>query len=154
MSRKKACSVHYLARIPAHNCLAHCLTKSTAKADNLIEAVKTVRLLEVDIHPNFRTLMEHKALLSTGCRTFMRTREKDVFFLSALKISFAPTPRERSVHVIDVSDNSHAAKIVCTCRFTNILLSNDSVIFGEDIVFVFGSYDHSVSVSPFFLQAL
>ena len=36
------------------------LTKSSAKADTLITAVKTMRLLEVDVHPNFRTLMEHK----------------------------------------------------------------------------------------------
>ena len=35
-------------------------------------------LLEADIHTNFRTLMEHKAFLSTLCKTFMHTKEKDV----------------------------------------------------------------------------
>ena len=32
-----------------------------AMVDNLITAVKTGRLLDADIHPDFRTLMEHKA---------------------------------------------------------------------------------------------
>ena len=78
MLRKEACSgsIHDLAHIPTQNCLADCLTESSAKADNLITAVKTGRLLDVDIHPNFRTLMEHKACLSPWCRTFMHTREK------------------------------------------------------------------------------
>ena len=82
MLRKEACSgsIHDLAQIPTQNCLADFLTNAPAKADNLITAVKTGELLDVDIHPNFRTLMEHKAFLSTWCRTFMHTREKDVFF--------------------------------------------------------------------------
>ena len=50
--------------------------KSSAKADNLITAVKTRRSLEVDFRRNFRTLMEHNAFLSTWCRTFMHVREK------------------------------------------------------------------------------
>ena len=101
MVRKEACSgsIHDLAHIPTQNCLSDCLTKASAKAENLITAVKTERLLDVDMHPNFRTLMEHKAFLSTWRITFMHTREKDVFFLSALRISLAPTPREGPFHV-------------------------------------------------------
>ena len=78
MLRKEACSesIHDLAYIQTQNCLADCLTKASAKAENLITAVKTGRLLDVDIHPNFRTIMEHKAFLSTWCGTFMHTREK------------------------------------------------------------------------------
>ena len=66
-ARTIACpeSIHDLADSPTQKCLADCLTKASAKADNLIQTVKTVRLLEVDVHPNFRTLMEHKAFLST-----------------------------------------------------------------------------------------
>ena len=47
MLRKEVCSgsIHDLAHIPTQNCLADCLTKSSAKADNLIAAVKTGRLL-------------------------------------------------------------------------------------------------------------
>ena len=65
MLRNEACSrsIHYLAHTSTQNCLADCFSKSSAKADNLITAVKTVRLLEVDVHPNFKTLMEHKGLL-------------------------------------------------------------------------------------------
>ena len=76
MLRKEACSgnIHDLAHIPTQHCLADCLSKASAKADNLISARKTVRLLDVDIHPDFRTLMEHKAL-STWCGTFMHTVE-------------------------------------------------------------------------------
>ena len=64
-------SIHDLAHIPTQNCLAHCLTKASAKADNLITAVETGKFLDVDIHPDFRTLKEHNAFLSTWCRTFM-----------------------------------------------------------------------------------
>ena len=64
---KEAClgSIHDHAPISTQNCLADNLTKSSAKVNNLITAVKTVRLLEVGIHSNFRTLMEHKTFLST-----------------------------------------------------------------------------------------
>ena len=55
MLRKEACSgiIRDLAHIPTQNCLTDCLTKASAKADNLITAVKTGKFLDVDIHPNF-----------------------------------------------------------------------------------------------------
>ena len=118
MLRKEACSgsIHDLAYIPTQNCLADCLTKASAKAENLITAVKTGRLLDVDIHPNFRTIMEHKAFLSTWYRTFMHTSEKTVFFLNAIKISLSPVPRERPFHAMFVrasvdSESQDATKI-------------------------------------------
>ena len=94
MLRKEACSgsIHDLAHNPTKNCLADCLTNSSAKADYLITAVQTGELLDVDIHFGFRTLMEHKAFLSTWCETFLHTREKEVFLLNTLKISLAQTP--------------------------------------------------------------
>ena len=63
MLRKEACSgnIHDLAHILTQHCLADSWTKTSAKADNLITALKTRRLQDVDIHPNFTTLMEHKA---------------------------------------------------------------------------------------------
>ena len=72
------------------------------EAGNLITAVKTGRLLDVDVHPNFRTLMEHKAFLSTWCAALMHTRETEVFFSNALKISLAPTYQEGSFQVMTV----------------------------------------------------
>ena len=56
MLRKEACSgsIHDLAHIPTQNCLADCLTKASAKANNLITAVKTLRLSDVDIHPKYQ----------------------------------------------------------------------------------------------------
>ena len=52
MRRKEACSgsIHDFAHIPTPNCLSDCLTKASAKADNLITAVKTEILLDVDTH--------------------------------------------------------------------------------------------------------
>ena len=90
MWRKEACSgsIHDLAHIPTQNCLATCLTKASAKADNLITAVQTRKLLDVDIHPDFRTF------LSTWCKTFLHTREKEVFFLNTPTISLVQTPKE------------------------------------------------------------
>ena len=68
MLRKEACSgsIHDHTHIPNQNCLADCLTKASAKADNLITAVKTGKLLDVDIHPDLRTLMEHKCSCPCG----------------------------------------------------------------------------------------
>ena len=45
MLRQQACSgsIHDLAHIPTHNCLVDSLTNASAKADNLITAVKTER---------------------------------------------------------------------------------------------------------------
>ena len=80
-----------------------CLTKSSAKADNLITTVKTWRLLEVDVYPNFRTLIEHKAFLSTWSRTFMHTKDTHVFFLDASKISL--TNFTRRTIPCDVCEN-------------------------------------------------
>ena len=94
MLRKAACSgsIHDLARIPTQTCLADCLTKASAKADNLITAVKTGKLLDAAIHHVFRTRMEHKAFLST--------KEKEVFFLNTLKISLARTHQEGPFQVM------------------------------------------------------
>ena len=63
--RKEACSgsIHDLTHISTQNCLADCLTKSSAKADSLITKVRIERVLEVDVHPNFRTPMEDKAFI-------------------------------------------------------------------------------------------
>ena len=126
MLRKEACSgsIHDLAHIPTQNCLADCLTKASAKADNLITAVKTGELLEVDIHPKFRTLMEHKAFLSTWCRTFMHTREKDVFFLNVLKVSLALTPQEGPFHVMFVrNQHSQEPKEPKLCDWNHLSLN-------------------------------
>ena len=104
-------------------------------------------------------MMEQKAFISTWCTTFMHTSEKDVFFLNALKISLAPTPREGPSHVMFVR-NSHVFREsrcfennVCICRLTHLFLMDDGVTLGENIVFVLGSYDH-FSVFHLFIPAL
>ena len=78
------------------------------RADNLITAVQTGELLDVDSHSDFRTLMEHKAFLSTWCKTFLHRREKEVFFRNTLKISLAQTPQEGPFQVMFV--RTQAAK--------------------------------------------
>ena len=99
MLRKEACSrgIHDLAHIPTNNFLADCVTEASANADTLITAMKTVKLVDVDKHPDFITLMEHTAFLSTWCRTLMHTREK---FLNTLKIPLAPTSQEGPFQVM------------------------------------------------------
>ena len=54
---------------------------------------KQLGFLEVDVHPNFRNLMEHTAFLSTWCRTFILTGEKPVFFLNTWKFSLTSSTR-------------------------------------------------------------
>ena len=72
---------------------------TTARTIHLPEQIETGKLLDVDIHSDFRTPMEHKASLSTWCRTFMHTKEKEVFFLNTLKTSLAQTLQERPFQV-------------------------------------------------------
>ena len=101
----------------------------------MITAVRTVRLSDVDIHPIFKTPMEHKAFLSTWCRTFMHTWEKDVFILNALRISPAPTPREGPFHVMFVRthacilENQDATKITSALADSRIYSSWTMVSF-------------------------
>ena len=60
--RTEACSgsIDDLAHVVTTDCLADCLTKESAKADNLIKAVNTGILPNVDKHPPFRQLMKHR----------------------------------------------------------------------------------------------
>ena len=108
MSRKEACSgsINDLAHIPTQICWADCLTKASAKADKLITAVQTRKLFDVDINSDFRTLMEHKAFLSTWCKTFLHTMKKEVSFLFTLKISLARIIQEELFLSSDVCGDS------------------------------------------------
>ena len=65
MLRKEACSgaIDDLAHVRTDVCLSDCLTKASAKSHNLRLAVETSVLPDVDMHPSFRTLMQHKAFL-------------------------------------------------------------------------------------------
>ena len=56
----------------------------------------------LNIHPDFRTLMEHNAFLSTWCKTFLRARGREVFFLNTLEISLVQTPQEGPFQVMFV----------------------------------------------------
>ena len=85
MLRKEACSgsIADLSHIRTQWCLADCLTKKSANPQALIDAVRQGILKEVDAHPPFRTLVEHKAYLrswlSTVCHHVNFTL--DVFYL-------------------------------------------------------------------------
>ena len=64
--------------------------------------------------------MEHEALLSTWCRTFMHTKErKIVFFLNTLKIPLSPSPREGPFHAMFVRNQHIDERIELTCIFEN-----------------------------------
>ena len=80
MLRKEACSgsIHDLAHIRTALCLSDALTKSSAKPDELVAAVSTGILKEVDTHPNFRPLIKHRAFLMQWCHTHMPGRPKEL----------------------------------------------------------------------------
>jgi hypothetical protein len=80
MLRKEACSgsIHDLAHIRTALCLSDALTKSSAKPDELVAAVSTGTLKEVDTHPNFRPLIKHRAFLMQWCHTHMPGRPKEL----------------------------------------------------------------------------
>ena len=54
-----------LSPIASEYCLADPLTKSTAKPDQLVSSITTGKLEQVDVHPPFRSLLKHKAFLTT-----------------------------------------------------------------------------------------
>jgi hypothetical protein len=71
MLRKEACSgsIADLSHIRTHWCFADCLTKKSAYPQNLIDAVQQGVLKEVDAHPPFGSLLEHKAYLRSWLPT-------------------------------------------------------------------------------------
>ena len=85
MLRKEACSgsIADLSHIRTQWCLADCLTKKSANPQALIDAVKQGFLKEVDAHPPFRTLVEHKAYLRSWLPTVYHhvNFALDVFYL-------------------------------------------------------------------------
>ena len=68
---RKACSgsIADLSHIRTQWCLADCLTKKSANPQNLIDAVRSGTLKEVDSHPPFRSLLEHKAYVGSWLPT-------------------------------------------------------------------------------------
>ena len=93
MLRQEACSgnVSDLAHIRTQYCLADSLTKSSARPDELVRAVTTGNLPEEDVHPPFRTLMQHKALLATWVCDNMESRDV---------ISFLGVPLSQEVQLL------------------------------------------------------
>ena len=60
--RTEACSgaIDDMAHVVTQDCLADCLTKANAKPDNLLKAVNISVLPNLDKHPPFRKLMQHR----------------------------------------------------------------------------------------------
>ena len=104
MLRKEACSgsIADLSHIRTQWCLADCLTKKSANLQNLIDAVRQGVLKEVDAHPPFRSLLEHKAYLRSWLPTVCSHVDfrHDVFLLgdtlrdSRLFFEFVPAAQE------------------------------------------------------------
>ena len=67
MLRKEAASgaMDDMSHVRTEVCLSDALTKFSAKPDTLLKAVDTGVLPEVDTHPPFRTLLKHRAYLTT-----------------------------------------------------------------------------------------
>ena len=117
--RKEACSgsVHDLAHHPTQNCLADCLTKASAKADNLITAVKRGRLLDVDIHSHFRTLMEHKTFFSTWQNIYAHKGQGSFLLEQSQDLSCTNSPRTTfSGYVCGDSTDQRAKGIEYACE--------------------------------------
>ena len=85
MLRKEACSgsIDVLAHVRTEVCLNDCLTKISAKPDALRKAVDTGILPDVDMHPPFRTLMQHRAFLSQWLCTYLGDHCTHCFFIGS-----------------------------------------------------------------------
>ena len=83
MLRKESCSgaIEDLAHIRTQYCLADCLTKSSAKSDELTKAVQTGVLPQVDVHPSFRSLLKNRAYVASWlARNVSHSRTIQNFF--------------------------------------------------------------------------
>ena len=79
--RQELCSgsIDDLAHVRTQYCLADCLTKSSARPEELIRAVTTGTIREVDIHRSFRALMQHKAYLASWMVTHLNSKHAQSF---------------------------------------------------------------------------
>ena len=74
----------------AQVCLSDCLTKMSAKADALRKAIDTGTLPDVDMHPSFRTLMQHKAFLADWLVNYVGHHCRHCLFLGSALQEQAP----------------------------------------------------------------
>ena len=81
--RKEATSgtIDDLAHVRTNFCLGDCLTKQSAKSDELRKAVETGSLIDVDMHPAFRTLLQHRAYLSEWLDRYLGEHAKYGYFM-------------------------------------------------------------------------
>ena len=68
------------------HCLSDCLTKHSAKADNLIEAVESGILPQSDVHMPFRDMIQHKAYLSSWIAKHLHTDSPVLTFLNEIVV--------------------------------------------------------------------
>ena len=73
-------NIEDLAHVKSEFCLSDALTKHSAKPDELIRAVESGRLQQVDVHPPFRSLLKHKAYLAAWIVRFVKEPLKVVSF--------------------------------------------------------------------------
>ena len=164
MLRKEACSgsIHDLAHIPSQNRFADCLTKASAKANNLITAVKTGRLLDVDTHPGFTTLVQ--GFLTYLIQNIHAHKGQGCSLLDCPKKSLAPTPQERPFQVkfartqhteeqmeLNMCELKRQDATNITSAFADSCIDDD---FGKTVVSVLGSCDIFALCRAPFLVAL
>jgi hypothetical protein len=76
--RKEATSgaIQDLAHVRTADMMADCLTKASANPNALLQAITTGILPQVDTHPSFRRLLQHKAYFMTWlCKTISKSRD-------------------------------------------------------------------------------
>ena len=71
-----------LSHIVSEFCLADPLTKSSAKPDQLVRAIETGVMQNVDVHPPFRSLLKHKAFLSQWVADYMHDARQAIAFMA------------------------------------------------------------------------
>ena len=74
--------LHDLSHVASEYCLADPLTKHSAKPDQLVFSIETGQIVNVDMHPPFRTLVKHKAFAASWCIANLREPQKIETFLS------------------------------------------------------------------------
>ena len=104
-------SIDDLAHVRTEDMLADCLTKSSVKPDVLIQAASTGVLPNVDTHPEFRSLLKHKAFLVARCAQNLH----DVRDM----IAFCDEQVDTYVHAFYSDRHAYASMFLHTQLFTS-----------------------------------
>ena len=101
MKESRSGGIDDVAHARTEFCLSHCLTKHSDKPDTLIRAIEIGLLPQVDTHPPFRDLMQHRAYWSQWLHEHLQLPHSPFTFRSE---TFERVPAKPQLDTWQVTD--------------------------------------------------